>query len=139
MTRRLAAVLAAGLVAASCGGDSAEDVAKQQVCDARADIAKQVDALQQLTPATATTDSVRGNVEAIRNDLRTIRDAQPQLSDERRSEVRAANEAFTAQVRDVASTVLRSTSVEEARTQLRGATEQLRSAYRSTLGTVGCD
>jgi hypothetical protein len=138
MTRRTAIVVAA-LAVAGCGGESsAEQSAQQQVCDARADIGRQVDGLRQMTPSTVTRDAVSGNLQAIRADLRTIRDAQPSLNDDRRADVKAANDAFASQIRSVATTMLRSTSVEEAKTQLQSAATGLREAYRSSLGAVDC-
>ena len=50
----LAIVLALGLGAC---GQSSEDKAKSTVCDARADIGKQVDELKSLTPTTVTKDA----------------------------------------------------------------------------------
>jgi hypothetical protein len=139
MTKCILAPIAVALAVAGCGGDSAADVAREQVCDARANISRQIDALSDLTPASATADAVRGSVESIGADLRKIRDAQGSLSDERRQDVQAANDAFTAQIRGIGSTILRSTSVEEARTQLSAAVTQLGESYRATLGTIGCN
>jgi outer membrane protein TolC len=140
MTKRTAVVVAAALAVAGCGGgdSTAEKTAQQQVCDARADISRQLDGLRQLTPSTVTSDTVRGNLQAIRDSLRKIRDAQPALKEDRRADIRAANQAFTSQVGSIATTILRSASVDEARAQLQSATDQLRAAYRSTLGTVDC-
>jgi regulator of protease activity HflC (stomatin/prohibitin superfamily) len=134
----LGAIGALALAPAGCG-ESTEDRALVEVCDARADITRQIDELAQLTPTTVTADAVTQNVEAIRGDLRTITEAQGELSDDRREEARAANDAFAAEVRSVASTLLRSTSVEEAEAQLGTAVDQLAESYRSTLGTVDCD
>jgi hypothetical protein len=138
MRAAVTAMIVAALALAGCGGDSAEEKAQAQVCDARADIATQVDSLQGLTPASVTADAVRKPVEAIGRDLRTIRDAQASLSDDRRSEIEAANQAFTAEVRGVAGTILRSTSVQEAQTTLSAAVGQLAASYRESLGRVDC-
>jgi hypothetical protein len=134
----VAIALLAALALAACGGESQEDQARDQVCDARADIDRQVKTLQGLTPATVTVDAVRESVEAITNDLGEIRDAQGDLGDERRQEVEAATDAFAAEVGEVGSTILRSTSVEEARSQLGAAADQLAESYRTTLGAVDC-
>jgi hypothetical protein len=131
-----AAVLAA-LALAACG-ESQEDQARDQVCDARADIDRQVKTIQGLTPSTVTADAVRESVEAITNDLGEIRDAQADLGEGRRQEVEAATDAFAAEVREVGSTILRSTSVEEARSQLGTAADRLAESYRATLGGIDC-
>lgn len=140
LLRPAAATLAAGLALAltSCGGDDAEATAQQQVCDARADISQQVDELTAMTPSTVTADSVTSGLQAIRDDLEQMRDARKDLSDDRRKELDAANEAFASEIRDVGTTVLRSTSAEEAKTRITQAIDQLGGAYKQTLGTVDC-
>jgi Tfp pilus assembly protein PilP len=125
------------LVLAGCGS-SEEDDAMAAVCSARDGIAKQVDELRSLTLATATTDQVTESVQAIRDDLSTIRENREQLSDDRREEVQAANDAFAGQVRELAGTVGRSVSAEGAKEQLKGSLEQLAAGYRSTFGQIDC-
>jgi len=137
----LTSAVAAGLALtlAACGGDDAQASAQKQVCSARADITKQVNQLQSLTPSTVTVQGVQSNLQAIKKSLQSIGDAQDQLSDERRKEIKAANEAFSKEIRDVGSTVLRSTSVQEAKTKISSAIDQLGTSYRQTLATVNCD
>ena len=138
MSRTVAVLAAAAALALGACGSSEEDQARDDVCDARADIERQVNELKELTPSTATVDQVRENVEAIGNDLRKIGEAQGQLSDERRSEIQAANQALTAELREIGSTILRSTSVEEARAQLEAAVTQLGASYSNTLAKFDC-
>lgn len=135
----LVATLTAAAMTMTACGTSEEDKADNKVCDARADINKQIDKLRQLTPSTVTLDAVTAPVQAISDDLKTITDAQGDLNDDRRKEIQAANKAFAAQVRDIASTVLRSTSVAEAKSQLTTAVDNLANAYRSTFAKVSCD
>jgi hypothetical protein len=137
--RRIAVVgLAAGaLLVAGCG-TSKEDKAKSQVCDARADIKKQVDGLKGQTASTVTVDSVKKSLQAIGDDLNKMADAQGDLSDDRRSEVQQANQAFKAQIKEIGATVLRSTSLQEAQTQLKSAVTDLADTYGSTLAKVDC-
>ena len=66
-------LVAAALALAACG-ESTQDKAQSQVCDARADIGKQVDDLKALTPATFTTDAVTKSLDAIRSDLSKMND-----------------------------------------------------------------
>jgi Tfp pilus assembly protein PilP len=138
MTHRLIVLLlAAGLAVAACG-ESEEDKAKAQVCDARADIQKQVDEMQGLTRSTATVDGVTKNLQAIRADLRKIKDAQGNLNDERKQQVQDANQAFEQQVRSTVQNVGKSLSVSDAETQLRSAVTDLANSYKQTLGKVDC-
>ena len=134
----IALVLALAGVALGACGDSAEDEAQAQVCDARADISKQVDSLKDLTLTTATTSKVRDSLSAIRSDLTKIKNAQSDLSDDRRSEVQQANQAFESQVKSVVSTLGTSTSLSEAGTQLSQALDQLASTYDDTFAKVDC-
>jgi hypothetical protein len=128
------------LAAATLGacGDSAEDKAQAQVCDARADISEQVDSLKSLTLTTATTSQIRDSLTAIRDDLSKIKDAQSDLNDDRKSQVQRANQAFGSQVRSVLATLGTTTSLSEAGSQLSEALDQLASTYEDTFAKVDC-
>lgn len=138
MKHSIIPVLAAAGIALSACGQSAEDKAKAQVCNARADIQKQVNELRGLSLTTATVDGVKSNLNAIKADLGKIKDAQGQLSDARRKEVQAANAAFADQVTTIAGNVGKSTSVSEALTQGQSAVDQLANSYKQTLGQINC-
>jgi hypothetical protein len=131
------AVVVTALALGACG-TSKEDEAKQQVCDARAGIEREVNNLKQQTPATVTVDAVSKSLQSIGDDLRKIGDAQADLSDERRSEVQDANAAFAAQIREIGSSVLRSSSLQDAQAQLQSAVADLQKTYGDTLATVDC-
>jgi hypothetical protein len=99
-------LLAAGLLliaatAVGCG-ESDEEKAETQVCDARADLKKQVDELAALTPETATADGVEENLNAIEDDLNQMKDAQADLSDDRKQEVESATQEFASEVEAIA-------------------------------------
>jgi hypothetical protein len=139
MTRApgLAVALLAAAALASCG-TSSEDKAKQQVCDARSDIAKQVDTLKGMTITTATADQVSKSLKAIGDDLKQISGAQGDLSASRRQQVTDANQAFASQMESTVSDLGKSLSVSGARAQLESALNQLASAYRSSFAKVDC-
>jgi Tfp pilus assembly protein PilP len=125
------------LALAGCGG-SDEDDAMAAVCSARDGIAKQVDELESLTLTTATTSQVTEGMQAISDDLTTIRDNREKLSDDRRDEVQAANDAFAGQVKDLAGTIGRTVSIEGATAQLESSLKQLAASYRDTFGQIDC-
>jgi glutamyl-tRNA reductase len=133
----LALILSAALGLAACG-ESDEEKAQNQVCDARANISKQVDEIKSLTPATATVDGVRQNVSSIQDSLKDIASAQKTLSDDRRQQVKAATDQFTQQLSSIVQQALRSLSLSDARTQLQSAVSQLASAYSNSLGKIDC-
>jgi hypothetical protein len=126
------------LAVGACG-ESSEDKAQAAVCDARADMSKQVDELKGMTAATVTTDAVKANLQAIRNDLKDITDAQSDLSGDRRSEAEAANKAFSSSVRSIVSELGTSLSASDAKSALASALQQLAASYQSTFAPLNCD
>jgi hypothetical protein len=138
---RIASALAVVMLAVALGacGESSEEKAQATVCDARADIGKQVDELKSLTAATVTTDAVTQNVDAIKNDLKDISDAQSELSSDRRSEVEAANEAFASSVEAIAREAVSSLSASDAKAALATALQQLAASYEKTFAPLDCD
>jgi hypothetical protein len=91
-----------------------------------------------LTISTATVDGVTSNLQAIRTDLGKITDAQSDLSDDRKKQVQAANQAFEEQVTSLVKNVGKSLSLAEAESQLRSALAQLADSYKQTLGQIDC-
>jgi membrane peptidoglycan carboxypeptidase len=140
MKPSIAFVLLAFAIAVALGacGESKEDKAKKTVCNARADISKQVDQLESLTISTATADEVQQNIQAINSDLSKIKDAQGDLSDERRQQVEAANKTFTSQVQSILGSLGKSTSLSDAKSQLTSATQALATAYQQSFARIDC-
>jgi Tfp pilus assembly protein PilP len=136
ITYLLLALLAA-LALGACG-ESKQDKAKSTVCDARANISKEVDQLKGLTASTVTIDGVQKSLKAITSDLSKIKDAQGDLSGDRRQQVQDATKAFTAQVQGIAGSVVTSTSLSEAKSQLTTALQQLGDAYKQSFAQVDC-
>jgi hypothetical protein len=130
-------VLLASLALGACG-ESKEDKAKSSVCDARADIGKQVDQLKGLTASTVTVDGVQNSLKAIRSDLSKIRNAQGDLSADRRQQIQDATKTFTSQLQSIVQTIGRSTSLSEAKAQLTSALQQLGAAYEKSFAKVDC-
>jgi hypothetical protein len=143
---RSAAILLAVLVAlalGACGGGSSgsskQDKAKQQVCSARDDIAKQVDTLKGLTLSTATLDTVQTSLKAIDDDLTKIKDAAGDLGGGDKSQLQKANQEFVTKVNSIASSLLKTTSLSQARSQATAALQQLADAYQQTFAKFSCD
>jgi hypothetical protein len=142
---RSATVLLAVIVAlalGACGGGSGsskEDKAKQQVCSARADMAKQVDALKGLTLSTATLATVQTSLKAIDEDLKKIKDAAGDLSGDNKSQLQKANQEFVTKVNSIASSLLKTSSLSQAQSQATAALQQLADAYQQTFAKFSCD
>ncbi len=138
MRLALALLLAATVALAACG-QSAQDKAKAQVCNARADITKQVDTLKGLTLSTATLDQVKSSLTAIGNDLTQIKNAnEGALSSARKQQLETATATFESEVSGIASNLLTSQSLSSAETQLKSALTQLAGAYQQALAPVNC-
>jgi hypothetical protein len=132
------AVVMLVLALGACG-ESSEEKAQNTVCDAKDDIAKQVNDLKGLTAATVTTDAVTEHLNAIKNDLNDISDAQSDLSSDRRSEVEAANKEFSSSVQGLAGEVGRSVAAADAKEQIVTALQQLGASYQKAFAGVSCD
>jgi uncharacterized lipoprotein YehR (DUF1307 family) len=136
-TIALVLTLVVALALAGCG-QSKEDKAFASVCDARADINKQVDHLRSLTPATATLNDVQKSFTAITSDLGKIADAQGDLNGARKQQIQNANQQFKSQLSNIVSTVGRSLSARDAKQQAQQALQQLATVYQQTLAPIDC-
>ena len=137
MKRSLAIVLLLGTFLGACG-ESDEEQAQDAVCDARASIQKQVDELSGLTLGTATLASVGDSLNAIRDDLEQIAEAQGDLNDERKQEVESANKEFTSQLQSITTNLTSSLSASGAKEQFQAALNQLADAYGQSFARVDC-
>ena len=120
-------------------GESDEEKAQNEVCDAKADIAQQVDELTSLNSTTVTADGVTSSLDAIKDDLNDISDAQSDLSSDRRSEAEAATKAFTNSVQGTASQLGSSLSAADAKAQVLTAIDQLAASYQKAFAPLNCD
>ncbi len=135
--------LAAGLLliaatAIGCG-ESDADKAQTQVCDARADMQKQIDELAGLTASTATANGVEENLSAIGEDLNQIEDARGDLSEDRKQEVESATRQFTSELETIAGDLGSDLTPSGAKAQLETAGKQLASSYEQTFAQIDCE
>jgi two-component sensor histidine kinase len=126
-----------GLAVAGCG-ESDEDKAKGQICDARDDIQAQVSELQQLTLGTATTDKVKSHLNAIRDDITKIADARGELSDTQEQQLQKANDTFKSQLDNLIKNLGSSVSLQDAAAQLKVNITDLAESYENALSPIDC-
>jgi hypothetical protein len=119
-------------------GESDEEKAQNDVCDARADLEERVNDLAGLTVSTATVAGVQDDLQGIQDDLEKIADAQGDLNEERKREVESANQEFTSQLDAIASDLSSNLSLSGAEAKLRNAAQQLARSYRQTFAKVDC-
>jgi hypothetical protein len=124
-------------VLAGCG-ESKEETAQNSVCDAKAGIEKQVQELDGLTASTVTLDGVKGNLQSIGNDLTKFKDAQGDLSGDRKAEAETAWQTFRAEVKTIRENLLTSLSAADAKQQLASSFDNLAASFRSAFGPVDC-
>jgi hypothetical protein len=135
----LAALIGSAALAGSCG-ESDEEKAQNAVCDARADIEKQVDELADLTITSASIDQVTNHLTAIRDDLGKIADQQGELDPDRQQEVEQAGKQFRSELGEVAGEVVSgTTSGEQAGARIGSALDELAKSFREAYGPVDCD
>ena len=130
-------MLLVAVVAAGCG-ESDEEKAQNEVCDARDDIQTQIDDLSTLTLSTATADGIEESLSAMQDDVMEIANAQGDLNEERKQQVQSANKQFTSQLDSIASGLTSDLSLSGAEQKLKDATQQLASSYKETFATIDC-
>ena len=130
-------VLLVAVVAAGCG-ESDEEKAQNEVCDARDDIQTQIDDLSNITLSTTTVDAVEAGLSAMQDDVQDIADAQGDLNEERKQQVQSANKQFRSQLDSIASGLTSDLSLSGAQQKLKDATQQLATSYRETFATIDC-
>lgn len=135
---RAAAILVGLALALGACGQSDEDQAREDVCNARDDIAQQIQSLQGLTLGTATKEQLTSSLEAIQKDLQQIADARGDLNDELKQQVQTANETFKSSLDKAVSQVTESRSLSAAVTSIKAAIAQLGTSYREALQPIDC-
>jgi hypothetical protein len=137
--RALVAAVLAGLALGACG-ESEEEQANDDVCDARAGVEDKLDQLGELTITSASIDQVRGIFEGIGDDVQKMVDAQGDLDDERKQQVEAANQQFRSAAGDTLDSIVSGTSSgEDAQAQFESAIRDLGTAYQEAYGPIDCD
>jgi DNA mismatch repair ATPase MutS len=133
----LVPAIGVALSLAACG-QSAQEKAKNDVCDARADIQKKVEDLRSLTVSTATGDRVKSDLNAIKDDLGKISNAQDNLAESRKQQVQKANETFKSEFDKATKGLGSSQSLQGAAQQLKTDFANLANAYKQALAPIDC-
>jgi DNA repair exonuclease SbcCD ATPase subunit len=142
MSRTFSASSAVAALLVTCAlgacGESKEEKAKAQVCDARSSIQKEVTALSSLTLSTEAPAEAKKHIETIGAELNKIKDAQPNLEPARREQVQTATETFEKEVKKTLEQFTSNLSVSNAESKLKTAGKQLLNGYRQALEPINC-
>ncbi len=133
----VAVALLSSLTLVACG-ESAQEKAKAEVCDARASISKEVTALIQLELSTEIVTQAKGHVEAIGNELSKIKAAEPNLTQARKEQAEKATKAFEAELDTVKTELTSNLSLSNAATKLTSSLHQLANGYKQALEPIDC-
>ena len=125
------------VVLAGCG-ESKEETAQNSVCDAKAGIEKQVQELDGLTASTVTLDGVKSSLRTIGDELTKLKNAQSDLSGDRKAEAEKAWQTFRAEVKNIRENLLTSLSAADAKQQLAASFDDLTASFRSAFDPVDC-
>jgi hypothetical protein len=117
---------------------SPQDHAASQVCAARADIQAQVETLTTIGTGDATKSDVTAALAAVGTNLQTIKDAQADLTPERKQQVQDATAAFGTQLQTIVREAVAARSKDDAKTQATDAAASLKSAVNESLQPIDC-
>ena len=132
--------IGAALAAASgCGGSSSSaDTAKKNACNAKADIDTQVTKLKGLPASLSSVDTAKTALQQIQKDLGTIQDSVPDVTGDLKDQLKAANSAFSSQVKQVTQDITSAQSLTDAATTLTTAGQTLAEQYQQAFAGVKC-
>jgi hypothetical protein len=133
----IVALLLSALLLTACG-ESAQEKATAEVCDARADISKQINTLTGVSASVSAPAQMVRAAEAIAGDLTKLRKAEVNLQPARKEQVQAATHTFEKQLSAVLTGLASSLSLSNAETQLKSALNKLVTSYKQTLAPLSC-
>jgi hypothetical protein len=133
------AVVAALVAASGCGGGSSSaDTARNNACNAKADIDAQVTKLKGLPASLSSVDTAKTSLDQIQKDLGTIQDSLPDVTGDLKDQLKAANAAFSSQVDQVTQDITSAQSVTDAAATLTTAGQHLADQYERAFADVKC-
>jgi hypothetical protein len=129
---------------AACG-ESKQEKAQKDVCNARAEISKQIAKLQALTLSASAVEEAKSGVKVIGDELKKIKNAQGDLAPARREQVEPATKAFEVELKSIAANVganIPSGGVESALKavgpRLKASVSALAGSYKRALAPINC-
>jgi Tfp pilus assembly protein PilP len=122
-------------------GESAEEKAKAEVCDARNEINSQIAKLQSLTLSTNTANEAKASFEAIGSSLTKIKNGASKLAPSRREQVDDGLKKLEGEASKIVSEVssnLTVANLEAGLTKFKSALSAFGANFNQALAPVGC-
>jgi Tfp pilus assembly protein PilP len=136
----VAALFFAATALGACG-ESAQDKAKSEVCDAREEISKQITKLQGLTLSSNTVTEAKASFESIGKALKKAKNAQSDLAPARREQVESATKTLQQDLSGLGSELasnLTAASVEAGLSKLKAAVGAFAADFKQAMGPINC-
>ncbi len=130
---RFALLLGVVAIALAACGESSAEKAKAEVCKARTEIHKQVEALEALTLSPSSISTAQTSFQKITTELEKIKKEAPKLEGTAKKEAEEATTTFKGQISSIASSLTSNFNLATAETQFKSALEQLVKSYKQTL------
>lgn len=131
-------VVAVGLIIFFATRTSEEEKALQAVCTSRAEIEESVTELSGTNVGNFSVESVKEELQTIKDGVKTIDANEPKLGVDRRAQIKAANQAMANSISQAAKDFVVTTSVNETVTNLKQAGQDLVDAYNQSLQPIDC-
>ena len=129
---------------AACG-ESKQEKAQKTVCNARAEISKQITKLQTLTPSATAIEEAKSGVKVIGDELKKIKEAQGDLAPARKEQVEPAVKVFDAELKSIAANVATNipsggleSALKAVGPRLKASLNALAASYRRALAPINC-
>ena len=119
-------------------GESSQEKAKAQVCDARNAISKQITTLSNLTLSSASVEQAKTSVQTIGKELNKIKEAQSDLDPARKQQVEAATQTFGKEVSSIVSGLASNPSLSNVEAQLKSSISKLANSFKQTFAPISC-
>jgi hypothetical protein len=134
-------VLALSATAFTACGESAQDKAKAEVCDARDEISKQITELQGLTLSSNAVNEAKASFEAIGKSLDKAKNARADLAPARREQVESATKTLQQDLNGIGSELasdLTAASAEAGLSKFKSALSTFAADLKQAFAPIGC-
>ena len=136
-SRIVAAFACIAVLTLQACGESDQQKAEREVCDAKTEVAAGVEGLAGQTLATVSISQLEADTKRVGSGLQKLTNAEGKLSEPRKAQVKQATSTLSAELGQIAES-LKSLSLTDVRSKLSAATQKLLESYKRALAPVSC-